>query len=204
MYVRRANMRAYRILRPSDLEREDNVEPSLLADARARGIVAARLAPDPRYSLDEVCEMIGWDRAGRPSAQPASSAGEAAAAPARERRDRLEAIQRYLREEQRPCDLPDWFWEAIPCPPFVPPLGVFKSACSANQRLIDGHVWTEVICSEVYPIEKRGTELFPPSTQWILGNFKEGFVPEEDALVSRNYELAEQEWRAEWARRQPR
>lgn len=38
--------------------------------------------------------------------------------------DAAESTYRDL--QQRPCDLPRWYWDRPSCPPYIPPLGIFK------------------------------------------------------------------------------
>ncbi len=117
------------------------------------------------------------------------------------RRDRQDAIDNYLEEGQRPCDLPDWFWETAEVPKFIAPMNVRGFYYGkAERRMGKAGRW-------IRATEKRDSEHVHPATSrfdWVPGRFVEGEVPAKYASQTDEYEIALFEWQQEWARRQPK
>jgi hypothetical protein len=70
--------------------------------------------PAPRH----VSATIG------PEAPPTDVASASVSGPIPEQRQK--ALDDYHAEKRRPRDLPAWFWQVEPCPPFDPPTDVFE------------------------------------------------------------------------------
>jgi len=126
-----------------------------------------------------------------------------------DRRNRRAILERYREEHWSPSDLPDWFWDTDDCPPFEPPTWVVRFGYGEIGPDLNGSglmgTWIRRSGIWQHPIGDR--LYFEPADdhyEWEHGCYREGAVPAEYEEANRDYELAVQEWTAEYAIRQQR
>lgn len=129
---------------------------------------------------------------------------------AHDKRDREATIRKYIAARGRPCDLPDWFWDVPEMPPFVPPMQVFWYQC--GEQFVhegSGRTMTYMMRSEGWGEFWTGSDAAPEPHFMpfdamefpVDGAYPPGAVPAEFAEDNWRYQVARQEWEAEWRRR---
>ena len=118
--------------------------------------------------------------------------------------DRREAIFRYLTQSQSPCDLPAWFWHCSDCPPFVPPVGVFRYEYGEAVFEPDTNdLWTAITCTGGYEVVDGKPRVIPADPRWgrVSSLWHAGkCCPPGYEFDNLQYDLAIEEWYAQYRR----
>lgn len=126
-----------------------------------------------------------------------------------ERRDRRAILLRYREEHWAPCDLPDWYWDTDPCPPFEAPTWVsrFEYGEPAHDPAGSGKMGTWIRWRGMWQHPIGDRVFFEPvndQLEWEPSVFEEGTVPAQYEENNHEYDLAVMEWQEEYRMRQKR
>lgn len=126
------------------------------------------------------------------------------AAPAA-RRNRIQLLEKYHREEWGPTDLPDWFWDTEECPPFEPPNGIARYEFGRQgPHPLHGHLVTFIRRTASYNWDGNNHVWFEAGNErydWEDDVWEMGTIPLRFEHLTREYDAAKQEWLEEWRRR---
>lgn len=120
--------------------------------------------------------------------------------------ERIGIVRKYVRERWDPSDLPDAFWNEPECPPFVPPLGVFRT-WMGEVHYKCGQPYGRWIGQSAGWMPDDGREpiyMEETARDAIVAGWFEDTVPPGHAQNNMNYDMAKAAWEAEWRHRRRR